>query len=242
LKIISYKFNDDIEIYPLADLHFGDALCNLKNFRSFLNHINESNSRYIICAGDLINNNLLSSVGSPYDDIIAPGDQKRKIREELKKVKDRILVMIGGNHEYRTKRNADIDITEDIADFLEVPYQEDVSILKITVGKIDYLICITHGNSGGRRPGANLNSIEMISLNYQADIYIVGHSHKVMAHKALTFIPDGNKVKEMEQLYCNTGGWLNYGGYARRKLYRPQVRGSVQINLSSKKKLFKAVI
>ena len=124
MSLIKYRFDDEVDLFPLADLHFGDALCNLADFRAFLSYIKEKDNRFIICAGDLINNNLLSSVGSPFDDIIKPGDQRRKIRKELQTVKDRILVMTGGNHEYRTKKSADIDITEEIADFLEVPYSE----------------------------------------------------------------------------------------------------------------------
>ena len=242
MSLIKYKFDDEVDLFPLADLHFGDALCNLADFRAFLSYIKEKDNRFIICAGDLINNNLLSSVGSPFDDTIKPGDQRRKIRKELQTVKDRILVMTGGNHEYRTKKTADIDITEEIADFLEVPYSEDTAVLKLTVRDIDYFICVVHGSTGGRRPGANLNNIELLSLNYQADIYIIGHSHKLMAHKAVTFRPEGDDLKEVVKLYCNTGGWLNYGGYARRRHYRPQARGCIQINLSAEKKDFKAII
>ncbi len=228
-----------MEIYQISDLHTGDLLFEHLKFYKFCQFLMEEENRFVAVNGDVINNNLTHSVGSPYDDIIAPNDQKKEVIRMLTPIRERILVMNAGNHEYRTKKLAGVDVTEEIADKLGVPYGEDESCLKITIGETEnsrkgnprkqtYTIYLTHGCSGGKRPGSVLNNVEDLSKNILADVYMVGHAHRRIGHKAVFRMPNlrTNKVDEIEQLYVIAAGWLQYGGYAVRMSLRPQVRGA----------------
>ena len=231
-----------VEIYPLSDLHIGDALADIDAIHTLIKHILAEPNRFVICHGDLINNNLKNSVGSVYEDIIRPSDQKKEIKKLLTKIKDRILVMVTGNHEFRSAKETDQDITEDIADYLGVPYQQEDAVVKIAFrydsGKSEnvYTIYVSHGTGGGKRPGSALNNVEALSMNILADVYVVGHTHKKIAHKAIFRIPDtiNNVIREIEQLYIVSGSWCLYGGYGKRKLYRPQARGTVPFILEGR--------
>ena len=239
-----------IELYPLADIHLGDTLLKDKQFCDFIQMILTEENRYIICNGDLISNNLKNSIGSVYEDTIPPSQQKKEIRRMLEPAKDRILAMTSGNHERRSKKEADQDITEDIAEWLGVPYREEAALIKLSFGKKEngkrqvYTIYATHGWAGGRKPGNAINNIEDLSKNVFADIYLVGHAHKRIAHRALYYLPDlyNNQVREIEQLYVSSSAWLEYGGYASHKGMRPQVSGTSPIYLESKVKQAVALV
>lgn len=218
----------------MSDMHLGDVLFNHVEFRKFCEFIMEEPYRFLVINGDIINNNLKSSVGSPYDDIISPNDQKKEAIRMLLMIRDRIICMNGGNHEARSKKEAGLDVTEEIADGLGVPYNENENFIKLSFGKTKntkrqvYGIYLTHGSGGGKKPGGLLNNLEDLSKNILADVYILGHGHKRLGHKAVLRVPDmrNNKITETVQLYVAAAAWLNYGGYAAQKMYRPQVRGA----------------
>jgi len=220
-------------------------------FHKFVQMILQEENQYVILNGDLINNNLVNSQGSPYEDLIPPNDQKKEIIRMLMPLRERIVCMNGGNHEWRTKKMAGIDVTEEIADKLGVPYSEDESYVKICLGKRQnnqkkfvYTTYVTHGAGGGKKAGGTLNNLEDLSKNIFADVYLVGHGHKRIGHKAVFRMPDlrNNKIIEVEQLYVSAGGWLEFGGYPVRKMYRPQVRGSHPIIFNGKYKEVVTVI
>ena len=234
-----------VDIYAVSDMHTGDILFHHVEFHRFSEFILEKDNRFILINGDIMNNNLANSVGSSFEDIIPPNDQKKEVRRLLMPLRDRIVAMTGGNHEARTKKNAGLDITEEIAEHLGVPYSEDEVFVKVSLGKRSengkkyiYTIYMTHGNGGGKKAGGTLNNLEDLSKNILADIYIVGHGHKRIGHKALFRYPDlrNNKIIEMPQLYTSAAGWLKYGGYPVRKMYRPQVRGAHPITLYGDRK------
>lgn len=229
----------------MSDLHTGDILFNHVAFHSFTQFVLDDPHRYILVNGDIMNNNLINSVGSPYDDLISPSDQKKEVKRMLMPLRDRIIAMTGGNHEARTKKNVGLDITEEIAESLGVAYNEDEVFVRVALGKrpnnnkkFVYTIYMTHGNGGGKKPGGTLNNLEDLSKNILADIYIVGHGHKRLGHKAVFRYPDlrNNKIIEMEQLYTAAAGWLAYGGYPVRKMLRPQIRGSHPVTLYGDRK------
>ena len=225
-------------------MHIGDALFHHVEFKRFVDFILEKENRFVVINGDIINNNLICSVGSPYDDLISPNDQKKEAKRMLMPLRERILCLNGGNHEERTKRKAGQDISEEIAESLGVAYNEDENFLRLSIGKRDnlkpyvYTIYITHGAGGGKLPGSTLNNIEALSKNILADVYIVGHSHRRIGHKSIFRYPDlrNNKIIEMTQLYVAAAGWLTYGGYPVRKMLRQQVRGSHPITLWGNRK------
>lgn len=236
---------EEVELYPVSDMHIGDLLFMHWEFHRFANFILEEENRFVLVNGDLINNNLVNSQGSPYEDIMTPNDQKKEAIRLLGLMKGRLVALNGGNHEWRTKKNVGLDVSEEIADQLGVPYTEDESFIKVSVGKRPnngkkyvYTIYMTHGSGGGKKAGGTLNNMEDLSKNIFADIYVVGHGHKRIGHKAVFRLPDlrNGKITEIEQLYVSAAGWLKFGGYPVRKMYRPQVRGSHPITLHGTRK------
>lgn len=114
---------EPIVVYPIADVHYGSIDHQNKEWEAFINHVENTPNVYLLLAGDLINNNTRSSVGSPWDDTVRPREQKTRMVEYLLPLKDRILCCVSGNHERRSLKDADDDPTYDIMTKLDL---EDV--------------------------------------------------------------------------------------------------------------------
>ena len=235
-----------IELYPLNDVHLGDVLHKEKEFRAFLSFVLDKPYRYLMCIGDLVNNGIEGSATGAYGEKVRVGDQPYEMVELLRPVADRILAMTGGNHEHRTKKATDQDLTRLIASLLGLQdyYKRDMINLKLTFGRKPngkrqcYVIHAAHGGGGGVSAGGALNKAVAASDNTIADLYIFGHVHKRIGTKHITFVPDtkNNLLLPVEKAIAVASGWLGYGGYIARAQLRPQVTGSAPITLWAREK------
>ena len=244
---------DRAEIYPLSDLHIGDKYADLNLFRKFRDHVLAAENRFIVCIGDLANNAVKSSVSNVYNETISPREQRKWLKENLAPLADRIVVMVGGNHEERSLKDTDTDITEELADSLRIPkaYRSNEAVVKVTLGKgyngkkICYLLYCIHGTGGGKKPGASINNMLDLGLSIDCDIYIMGHTHKKTAHKNTFRRVDtrNNRITdEQERLFITTSSYTAFGGYAARGMMIPSAKGSVPVTLSGvRKELFATV-
>lgn len=219
-------------LYPIADVHLGAKECMLEEFTKYINQINDDDRAIVILAGDLINNGIKSSKTNVYDEVMPPDEQKYKMVELLRPIKDKIICMVGGNHERRTDKDTNIDITKDIAILLDIEdtYSKDMGFIKIRLGNdshnkvIAYMLCVAHGAGGGSFIGSGLNKIESYQYTIDGvDIIITGHTHKPIKAPAarLIFDPRNNNIIETKTLMFVCTSWLRYGGYALEKLLKP---------------------
>lgn len=237
-EIIQHKFANDIKIYPIADVHFGSIQHQQKEWERFLNHITQEDDAYLVLNGDLLNNNTRNAVGSPWEDTIRPREAKKLMIEYLEPIKDRILAITTGNHERRSAKDADCDLTYDIACKLDLEdlYRENICFMKIGVGERDkgygrkegvsnsYTFAITHGTGGGIMGGATLNRNERFGTYVEGlDCVIVGHTHRgqVSRPSKMVFDKHNNHILFTEYLVISCIPWLSYGGYAVQKMLPP---------------------
>ena len=78
-SLIVRKFPDrpNIKVYPIADLHLGAIECMEETWQKFCKMILNDPNAYLILAGDLITNNVRTSVGSPFEQVYRPATQKK---------------------------------------------------------------------------------------------------------------------------------------------------------------------
>jgi predicted phosphodiesterase len=255
MRIIPFTFPaewENIELYPLGDIHIGDPKTDIKLFQNFVKYIKEKENRIVVCVGDLLNNALKSSVSNVYNETMNPNEQRKWLAVELQPIKDRILCMVSGNHEYRTKKEADLDPIEWLSEKLGIKYySEDELAIKISFGEgynqkpITYTFMLTHGAGGGKRPGSVINNLELYAMTLDgADVVIVGHSHRRFGYKfsPRVFDPRNNIVKQVDRLCVVSSSWQDFGGYAARKMLIPGTKGAEPIILNGRVKSAKAVI
>lgn len=255
MKVIHCELSSEfktIEVYPLSDLHVGAKTTDYTLFKKFIKHILQQPNRFIVYNGDNMNNATKNSVSNVYGEIMRPREQKKWLIENLEPVKDRILVFVEGNHEARNTKETDQSVVEDIAYALGKSelYREDEAYLKLSFGRNirgkrqTYGVYLTHGSGGGGTPGAALNKIVKLPLSVTADIYIIGHVHKMIGHRDTYRDIDMRncKVVNKDRLYVISSHWQDFGGYAAKKMLTPGAKGSVPITISGTEKDFWAKI
>jgi len=248
LDMISWDFDGSIKIYPISDVHLGAMEHAEPEWQEFLKKI-EDDDAHLILAGDLLNNGIRScKFVNPFDEAIRPRDAKRRMVEYLKPVKDRILCVVSGNHERRTYKDDDQDLTYDICAKLDIEhlYRENVGYMRIGCGKRKakkseiinsvYSFAVTHGTGGGIYTGASVNRDERFGNVIDGlDCLITGHVHKGFVTKPSKIILDtrAKTVRMSHYTVISCVSWLNYGGYAARGMLLPaQVCDPQVIHLS----------
>lgn len=240
-----------IDIYPFSDWHIGDKHCDTKAIKDLVARVADIPNAYIICMGDLINNATKSSVSDSYSEVIPPDQQVKLVTSILEPVKDRILLMVGGNHEDRTFRESGIDLTDVVAYNLGLSdrYAKEAGLLFLRFGKganysgnrkMTYTIYVTHGAGSGRKEGGKINNCADMAMIVDADIYIHAHTHLPAVFKTGFFRPDYQRssVASYDKLFINGSSKLSYGGYGEKKGFRPMSQADPVIHLYSGERFF----
>ena len=249
-EMITHEFNQPITIIPISDVHFG-ALEHLgKEWIEFCKRIADEENTYIILGGDLVNNNVRTcGFINPYDELVRPSEQKKRMAEFLEPIKDKILCAVTGNHEARSLKDDDVDITYDIMAKLDIEdiYRQNMAFMKVSLGhrKHDntpiqsYTFAVTHGAGGGIYTGATVNRNERFGNVIEGlDCLVVGHTHKGTVSKPSKIVIDrkNNVVSMSHYTVISMVSWLNYGGYALKKMLLPShVADPQQLKLSMNK-------
>lgn len=229
----------ELHLYGMCDWHIGSPDCDEKLLHRDLDIIANDEAARIILLGDLMNNDLRNSHGDVYYQTMPPSQQKRKVIEMLQPLKDKILVIISGNHEGRTQEDA--GLMQDVADMLDVPFAREEVLIKIPVGHkkknnkpVVYTGYFIHGHGGGRLIGSKALNLTRLKDIVLADLYGCGHTHTILAHKDTYYVPDlhNNNVLEMTRYYVNFGSYQRRGLYPARKGLPGQCLGTPVIRLS----------
>ena len=234
-EMVTHHFDQPIVIFPISDVHYGALEHMQKEWIEFCKLVEETPNAYIILGGDLVNNNVRTcGFINPYDELVRPREQKHKMVEYLTPIKDRILCAVSGNHEARSIKDDDIDITYDIMTKLDIEdlYRPSTAFMKVSLGKRNrstaplqsYTFAVTHGAGGGIYTGATVNRNERFGNVVEGlDCLIVGHTHKGTVSKPSKIVIDrkNNKVNMSHYTVISMVSWLNYGGYAMQKMLLP---------------------
>lgn len=224
--------NNDVTIYPIADIHLGASEHLESAWREFRTMILQDPDAYIVLAGDLINNATRSSVSNIFDETMRPREQKKLMTEMLTPLRDRILCAVPGNHEGRSGKDADDDPVYDIMCKLDLEelYRENAAFLKIQIGDTSkgknptYMMTLVHGSGGGVLTGGVVNKAERFGYSIDGcDILVLGHSHKpFLTHPGKIKIDPYNNCVSVKPFHVvNCSSWLGWGGYAARKMLLP---------------------
>ncbi len=245
-EMITHEFNHPITVFPISDVHYGAIGHMEREWLDFCKMVEQTDNACVILGGDLINNNTRSSVGSPWDDTIRPREQKKRMVEMLSPIKDRILCCVTGNHEARSMKDVDDDPTYDIMTKLDLEdlYRQNMAFMKVSLGhrKNDntpiqsYTFAVTHGAGGGIYTGATVNRNERFGNVIEGlDCLVVGHTPKGTVSKPSKIVIDrkNNRVSMSHYVVVSMVSWMNYGGYALKKMLLPsQVADPQRLNLA----------
>ena len=232
----------ELVVVPLGDVHYGSSLFSIRHFNRDLDLIASTDNMVVVLMGDLLECVVKSSVGDIYRQVGNPQDQRDWMIDKLMPIKDKIIGMTTGNHEWRIYKEVGFDVSADMAKALGVAYREEGILLKVSFGGGNsghpekpyvYWIYATHGYGGARTSGAKAVKLERTATHIHADLYFMGHDHSVNVQKMVYLLPDARstdgvgrvtahtKVLVKTNAFCKWGGYGERGGFAPPDLSTP---------------------
>ena len=250
--IIQHHFDrENINIFPLSDLHVGAPEFDLHAWETWKKKVLESKNNYVVIAGDLMNNATKSSVSNVFEETMRPREQKKWLAAELDAIKSKILCAVGGNHEARSGKDVDDAPLYDVLCKLNIEdiYRQNAAFMALRFGSLKnngiknptYSVLVTHGAGGGMLTGAGVNRNERFGYVFDGlDILITGHTHRPLVTNPCKIKIDlqNNQVTQKPFMCVTATAWMDYGGYALRKMLPPASHKPQIITLCGNKKEF----
>jgi hypothetical protein len=216
---------------------------------------------YWIGMGDMIDmespsNRRALAMSGVYDSVIDALDAKaeeleEEIKELFKPTIGRWLGMLEGHHFHQHQTGGTTDTR--LAEYVKCPFLGTSAYVNLTFKSPtknginpSFNIWAHHGRGGGGLAGTPLNNIEKRILGFDADIYLLGHTHTVGAvprdrvypywgktmgtlhHKKVYLVSTGAYLKGYEERRQRNG--RAQGGYAEQGLMNPLALGSARIH------------
>ena len=241
LAIADYP--DGITIVPLADAHYGSKEFNETRWHNTIKRIQDDPACFCVLVGDLMDNGLRNSLTNVFQATASPREQKEWLANELLPIKDKILAAVGGNHEYRTQKEADQDPLYDIMIRLGIEnvYRPNIAFLDLKLTyKFDgkdkqrhsIKFAITHGASGGQYIGSSANRVQFFGMALEGiDCLVTAHTHKPVTFPVQKIVFCNGTVMQKQFVIAVASSFLDYGGYPVRKMLPPAAQVTTEIQL-----------
>ncbi len=246
IKVFTREFPSNITLLPLGDLHI-DQNCDVEWLEHQVKEI-RSNGYYTLLVGDLFDVGFFNQVRVMQEKEQTLNDGMRILKGLLNPIKDRILVMVEGNHDRRIAKATGFDILEEFSDDLGIPYSRGQAVLNLRVGqrqsnpragKYSYALNVTHGWGGGRTRGAKANKISQWLEGWEGiDLFIMGHVHAPMSLPSARYAFD-SRTRTIRRIHIRSiilSAFQKGTLYAAQAGYPPSSRVDYLIKLSSTQK------
>lgn len=250
-QVALWDFSQFSKMYvvPLADLHEGARDADHEVSDGYIRWIAEHEEAVTILNGDLMNCAFKESTPELYEDLVTPDESYQNLLRRLLPIKDKVLMITRGGHEEHIFRKVGHDYMAQLAhDLGDLPYKPDGGMVGIKLSKNGHTRTFygyaTHGWGGARTIGAKVKKVEELAWAVDADFYVLSHDHTQNIHRFQTLVPPGKTSSSKPQymilrrkILVNTGGFIEYSGYARRKGYVPSDIGTPRIRLELRRDL-----
>ena len=171
-------------IFPIADAHLGHQGVEYDTVGEYIKFLRDY-PVYTILLGDVLDNFSPALIPEGMlSDIVTPDEQAGLARAFFKEFEDKILAVVGGNHDAGTRRKSGFDIHRYLAEDLNIPLLYGGGVVNLTVDDEPYKIRAYHAinrfNSSFNATHAGKRALE---LDGDADIIMSGHTHRGAVEK-----------------------------------------------------------
>lgn len=245
IKALKYTFEVEKELIlvPISDCHIGASNWSEHKLRETIDYVNDTPNAYCILNGDILDMCIPDSVASAdtmNEDTLSPAVALGLACKLFEPIKDKILLITEGNHEYRQTKLTSISPLMQFSTYLGIAnrYIPNGAVLFIKFKQRDsmyrtFSVYVTHGTSNSSVVGGKIKKLQDLAQIIDADCYIVGHSHLPACFKQNYFktIAENTSVIETTRLFVNSSAYLTYDGYGQKKGYVPSAIAQPKIYL-----------
>lgn len=262
-KVFRYEipfknYHQAIKLVPFGDVHRWAPLHADKIWQKFIDRYKDDPYAYFIGMGDYLDELSTSErrafINCDYHDSTIHNamafyrERSTNLAKELSFMKGRLIGLCEGNH-YVQLDSGDTT-TNVMCTALETTYLGVKSfielILKDAKGHHAHrvVVCIHHGESGGRRSSTSVSKLENMAYTHNADIILQGHDHRKnhveVTEIGITHAQHGKPNVLQRVKYCaRTGGFLkgyvdNYKSYIADANMPPNSLGNIEFHLTPK--------
>lgn len=199
-------------LFPLSDLHLGSAECDLEFFEIWRREFEKApQNKAIYLLGDMLE--FPTTRIDAYSTVMSTHDAVERLIELLDPYKEYIRFVCTGNHEARSLKDFNYDITRSIAERLDAQYTRSDFFDKITENDKELVIYGKHGTRTSRNSQLAMNNFIHDMADIDANLCMMGHNHYCdFSSNYRRGFDDGDR-----RYYAFTGHFLKYDGYARNK-------------------------
>lgn len=250
---IEYESREDSTwfLVGLGDIHRGHIFMNEDLFYRHLDWIEETPNCRVVCMGDY--GDCINAKDPRHDynvldwQYATPDKQYMKTTADLERIKDKIIVMLDGNHDYGFWRRHNHNFVDRMAYDLGVPYAGVSSYVRLRfirqAGKSKerrpFNIYAHHGWTGARTDAYKVKIIQDLSNIFpMLNLYMMGHVHRLGEALPTTklYVDNRGNIREWVEKYVFTGSYLKgyekgVGSYIEARGYKPTGLGSPIIEI-----------
>ena len=247
-----------IHIMPIGDVQLGAAGCDTDRLKRHIEWGMKQPDTYFIGMGDYVDvaspsNRRLLRAAHLYDSVYEALEEAATRAEEqylglVKGTEGRWLGLLEGHHYYEHADGTTSDTR--IALGLGAPFLGDAAFLRLRFVRgehstIPATIWLHHGQGSGRGAGAPLAALERIVSHFDADIYLMGHMHKLVgAPIDQLYMSRTGRLKHRTKMIACTGSFLRgyaqdstaagraQGGYVEKAMLPPVALGGIVLTLT----------
>lgn len=208
---------------PFYDIHYGNENHDGVAFKRFLDTALKEPDIIVMGGGDWIEGALYNSKGRE-DQVIEIDDQIDYIVGKFQPIAEegRLIGILRGNHEQRSRRTGNVDHARRIAKDLGVNYFRGGIFLQLTLipyGKKygrNYTGYAIHGKSGARTAEGKMRACKRLSEVAEVDFYLMGHVHALDSSKGFKYTVKRGRIEPITPTFVICGHYLEYlGSYAQ---------------------------
>lgn len=217
---------DEIEIYPVHDLHYGDENFDSHKWNALTQMILAKPNAMVAFVGDLMQAAIPNSKSDMFSQRATLREQQDFVTSIFKQFAGRICAIVDGNHEDRCARTCGLFPLYTSAclagESVEDKYRSTHAVVDIGLktnhdkpSRVVGFIC---------HKSKDLKSFSSVDALEGFDFMFSGHDHEPRDHARghLCYDRQRREIKVRSVEFLNSGSFLTYGGYGARAGYRPK--------------------
>jgi len=183
VETLQIKCKTPKTIYFVGDLHVGTKNFAEEEFLYTIEKIKKDKDALVVLMGDMgeyiVPDDRRFDIENIHPKLNTTERQYHFVRTSLEPIKDKIIGIVEGNHDFVIKKKSGFDIIHLLSHDFDCKYLQSMGIIKLTIGDYTYNIVVAHGNSAATTVGGHVNRLMKLVSNFEVspDVTVMGHVH-----------------------------------------------------------------